>query len=183
MNLNPELVRAGRRLRDRLAELGAEVDRVQADLRTQVGRMGAAGGSPAEIAAAIGLGEQQVREWLPAPPGEPPAVDGTAAAGGVPTAPGVSAAEAYAAAVRVVAEELEDAEDVELGGPSRQSAAMGWTTLSCAFCGDPQDRSRCSFCGKRSRRVGRLVAASGGVHICGECLDLCTEILSEGLGR
>jgi hypothetical protein len=228
MNLNPELVRAGRRLRDRLAELGAEVDRVQADLRTQVGRMGAAGGSPAEIAAAIGLGEQQVREWLPAPAGEPPAVDGTAAAGGVPTAPGVSAAEAYAAAVRVVAEELEDAEDVELGGPSRQSAAMGWTTLSCAFCGasqggvskliagpgvaicdgcarlaldllvegegkaggglslaggDPQDRSRCSFCGKRSRRVGRLVAGSGGVHICGECLDLCTEILSEGLGR
>jgi hypothetical protein len=49
--------------------------------------------------------------------------------------------------------------------------------------GEPRDRSRCSFCGKRSRRVGRLVAGSGGVNICGECLDLCTEILSEDLGR
>jgi ATP-dependent Clp protease ATP-binding subunit ClpX len=45
--------------------------------------------------------------------------------------------------------------------------------------GDPRDRTRCSFCGKRARRVGRLVAGGAGVHICGECLDLCTEILRD----
>jgi ClpX C4-type zinc finger len=169
-----------------------------------------------------------------------PAVSGTGAAEGDTTEPGAwtrarepipagaGAADAYAAAVRTVAEELDDAEDVEFGGPWRQPVETGWTTLSCAFCGatqegagkliagpgvaicdgcsrvaldllvtgeaqaggrlslvggDPHDRTRCSFCGKRSRRVGHLVAGSGGVHICGECLDLCTEILREGPGR
>ncbi len=252
MNLDPELVRAGRRLQERLAELGAEVERVEADLRAHVGRMAAAGGSPAGIATALGLDQQQVREWLRAAPGGPDAaavaavapgvkaVSATGAAEGDVTEPGAwtrarapvpagtGAADAYGVAVQMVAEELDDAEEVELGGPSRQPAATGWTTLSCAFCGatqegagkliagpgvaicdgcsrlaldllvagedqaggrlslvggDPQDRTRCSFCGKRSRRVGRLVAGSGGVLICGECLDLCTEILHEGLGR
>lgn len=252
MNLDRELVRAGRRLRQRLAELGAEVERVEADLRAHVGRMAAAGGSPADIAAAVGLEERQVREWLRAAPGGPDAAGVAARTPGVVAGSGTGASEddatepgtwprarepvpagagvvdAYAAAVRTVSEELDDADDVELGGPSRQPAEAGWTTLSCAFCGasqeaagkliagpgvaicdgcshlaldllvtgegqagsrltlvggDPHDRTRCSFCGKRSRRVGRLVAGSGGVHICGECLDLCTEILREGLGR
>jgi ClpX C4-type zinc finger len=226
MTLDPELVRAGRRLRERLAELGAEVDRVQADLRGQVGLLRAAGGSSAEIAAAIGLDERQVRELLPAAPvGPPPAVE-------APPAPVVSgenrAAEPAAAkGYGAEAEGLDGAEEAELGGPSRQAAAVGWATLACSFCGasqetvgrliagpgvaicdgcarraldllvegdgeggglrlvggDPRDRSRCSFCGKRSRRVGRLVAGSSGIHICGECLDLCTEILREGNGR
>jgi hypothetical protein len=214
--------------------------------------MAAAGGSPAKIAAAVGLEERQVREWLRAAPGGPdaadvaarapgaPALSGTGAAEGDVTEPrtwtraresvpaGAGVADAYAAAVRTVAEELDDAEEVELSGPSRQPVETGWTTLSCAFCGatqegagkliagpgvaicdgcshlaldllvtgegqaggrlslvggDPHDGTRCSFCGKRSRRVGRLVAGSGGVHICGECLDLCTEILRDGLGR
>jgi hypothetical protein len=244
MNLDAELVRAGRGLRDRLAELGAEVGRVEAELRELVGWIGAGGGSPAEIAAALGLDEQQVREWLRAAPGGPDAAapgitaaSGSGAAEGDTTVPGAwtravdpaaaAAAAAYGAALRTVAGEPDDAEDLGLGGPSRQPATS-WTTLSCAFCGatqegagkliagpgvaicdgcardaldllvegegqaggrlslvggDPQDRARCSFCGKRSRRVGRLVAGSGGVHICGECLDLCTEILREGLGR
>jgi len=204
MTIDPELVRAGRRLRDRLAELGAEAERVQADLRRQVGLMRAAGGSPAEIAAAVGLGEDQVRELLRA-------ADGAAVVGD---------------AVAARLEELDEAEDVDLGGPSRE-AATGWVTLSCAFCGasqenvgkliagpgvaicdgcarlaldllvagesdggslrlvggDPRDRFRCSFCGKRSRRVGHLVTGSGGVNICGECLDLCNEILREEFGR
>ena len=37
----------------------------------------------------------------------------------------------------------------------------------------------CSFCGKPLRRVGRLVRGRGGIHVCGECLDLSTEILRE----
>jgi len=37
----------------------------------------------------------------------------------------------------------------------------------------------CSFCRKPLRRVGRLVRGRGGIHVCGECLDLCTEILRD----
>src|SRR5512132_1422071 len=74
MALDPELVRAGRRLRERLAELAAEVRRVRAELRGQLVLLQAAGGSPAEIAAAIGLDERLVRELLPpATPAAPPA--------------------------------------------------------------------------------------------------------------
>ncbi|MCA1703404.1 MAG: hypothetical protein LC808_09140 [Actinobacteria bacterium] len=55
-------------------------------------------------------------------------------------------------------------------------------------------RQRCSFCGKRRHEVAELARArgtagesakrkfSGDVHICGECLNLCGEILAEQLG-
>jgi ATP-dependent protease Clp ATPase subunit len=42
-----------------------------------------------------------------------------------------------------------------------------------------EQAAACSFCGKALRRVGRLVRAEHGTHVCGECLDLCTEILRE----
>ena len=38
----------------------------------------------------------------------------------------------------------------------------------------------CSFCGKHSRDVAKLVAGPG-VYICDECVDLCKEIISEEL--
>jgi len=43
----------------------------------------------------------------------------------------------------------------------------------------PEQASACSFCHKALRRVGRLVRGRDGVHVCGECLDLCAEILAE----
>jgi len=40
-------------------------------------------------------------------------------------------------------------------------------TYSCSFCGKPQDQ------------VKRLIAGSGGVYICDECVDLCRDIILE----
>lgn len=37
---------------------------------------------------------------------------------------------------------------------------------------------RCSFCGKSQDEVRRLVAGPG-VYICDECIELCSEIISE----
>jgi hypothetical protein len=224
MALDPELVRAGRRLRERLAELAAEVRRVRAELRGQLVLLQAAGGSPAEIAAAIGLDERLVRELLPpATPAAPPAQAPPAPAVPAEDRPPAAATGHRAPAVQA----LDQAGEAALGGPSRRAATVGWATLACSFCGasqeavgrliagpgvaicddcsrraldllvegegesaglqlvggDPRDPTRCSFCGKRSRRVGRLVAGSSGVHVCGECLDLCAEILREGNGR
>jgi len=45
--------------------------------------------------------------------------------------------------------------------------------------GDPEQAWTCSFCRKPLRRVGRLVRGRDGIHVCGECLDLCTEILRD----
>jgi ClpX C4-type zinc finger len=184
MTLDPDLVRTGRQLRDRLAELGAEVDQVLADLRGQVGRLHATGGSPEEIAAAVGLGERQVREMLDvagaadAQAAADPAGQRQAGAWGTPACsfcgsehheagrliagPGVAVCDrCVTAAMDLLVDGRTDRNDLRLVG------------------GDPRDRTRCSFCGKRARRVGRLVAGGASVHICGECLDLCTEILRE----
>ncbi|MGH2626779.1 MAG: ClpX C4-type zinc finger protein [Anaerolineales bacterium] len=43
------------------------------------------------------------------------------------------------------------------------------------------DEAKCSFCGKRPRQV-RYVVATESALICDECLDLCAEIIAEGLG-
>jgi ATP-dependent Clp protease ATP-binding subunit ClpX len=38
----------------------------------------------------------------------------------------------------------------------------------------------CSFCGKSHKQVNQLIAGPS-VYICNECVDLCQEILEEGL--
>lgn len=44
---------------------------------------------------------------------------------------------------------------------------------------ETEDRSiQCSFCGKSDAYVKRLIAGPN-VHICNECVDLCTEIIAE----
>ena len=43
------------------------------------------------------------------------------------------------------------------------------------------DKIRCSFCGKTQDQVRKLIAGSGNVYICDECVDLCAEILEEEL--
>lgn len=44
---------------------------------------------------------------------------------------------------------------------------------------DEPRKLRCSFCGKTSSQVRRLIAGQDGVHICDECIDTCAEILEE----
>ena len=42
----------------------------------------------------------------------------------------------------------------------------------------PFEERACSFCGKTGLSV-RFLVGSAGVHICAECLDLCTDIIAE----
>lgn len=46
----------------------------------------------------------------------------------------------------------------------------------------PEDKIRCSFCGKSQDQVRKLIAGAGNVFICDECIELCSEILEEELG-
>ena len=39
---------------------------------------------------------------------------------------------------------------------------------------------RCSFCGKNQDQVRRLIAGPQ-VYICDECIELCSEIIEEGV--
>ncbi|MEG0641888.1 MAG: ATP-dependent Clp protease ATP-binding subunit ClpX, partial [Clostridium sp.] len=45
---------------------------------------------------------------------------------------------------------------------------------------DDKKQLKCSFCGKGQEQVKRLIAGPG-VYICDECIDLCSEIITEEL--
>ncbi len=47
--------------------------------------------------------------------------------------------------------------------------------------GRVDEKIRCSFCGKTQDQVRKLIAGTGNVYICDECIDLCSEILEEEL--
>ena len=47
--------------------------------------------------------------------------------------------------------------------------------------GESSDASKCSFCGKSQKEVGKLIAGPGGVYICNECVKLCNDIIEEVL--
>jgi ATP-dependent Clp protease ATP-binding subunit ClpX len=51
-----------------------------------------------------------------------------------------------------------------------------------ARANEPTSRVRCSFCGKESKDVRKLIAGPS-VHICDECVTLCNEIIAEDLQR
>ena len=44
--------------------------------------------------------------------------------------------------------------------------------------GDPKNSLYCSFCGKSQNEVRKLIAGPT-VFICAECVELCTDIISE----
>ncbi len=46
----------------------------------------------------------------------------------------------------------------------------------------PDEKIRCSFCGRSQDQVRKLIAGAGNVYICDECIELCSEILDEELG-
>ena len=43
-----------------------------------------------------------------------------------------------------------------------------------------ENEIRCSFCGRPQSQVRRLIAGPD-VYICNECVDLCRDIISEGM--
>ncbi|MGN0348575.1 MAG: ATP-dependent Clp protease ATP-binding subunit ClpX [Roseburia sp.] len=47
--------------------------------------------------------------------------------------------------------------------------------------GRNDDKLRCSFCGKSSEQVRKLIAGPNGAYICDECVDICAEIIEEEL--
>ena len=47
----------------------------------------------------------------------------------------------------------------------------------------PEEKIRCSFCGKNQDQVRKMIAGTNGVYICDECIGLCSEILEEELGN
>ena len=42
-----------------------------------------------------------------------------------------------------------------------------------------RSQARCSFCGRHTSEVRRMIAGPGAAYICEDCLQLCMEILQD----
>ena len=195
MALNPELVKEARVAEERLIEAEHAADIARANFHRAVRRLHLGGASMREAAAALGLSHQRVHQIVEAAGGgrrwrkgreKPDDLRNCSFCGreqrGVKklvAGPGVFICERCVAVVTGV---------LATGQPA--------TTPIATIEGVDMDamRDRCSFCGKRRHEVAGLALArgtaggcgkrkfAGDVHICGECLNLCREILAEQLG-
>jgi hypothetical protein len=197
MTLDADLLRAAREQRDRLRGLQRDMAQATDAFHRQIRRLYEAGGSPWEIADSLGLTDEQVgtilgsaagvRTAAAGPPGGSASGPGT---GPGPPAPGGPARPFLACSFCGA-----------VGGPRRRLVA-GTGVAVCDRCvrlalevvvegedrepdlrlvddAGPEQALACSFCSKPLRRVGRLVRGRGGIHVCGECLDLSAEILRQ----
>ena len=55
----------------------------------------------------------------------------------------------------------------------------GGGNVSSGTTGGPKKNAYCSFCRKSYRDVGPLVEGPGDVYICGDCIELCQQILDQ----
>ena len=44
---------------------------------------------------------------------------------------------------------------------------------------DEKKVKRCSFCGRSSKEVDKLIAGPNGVFICSDCVDMCEDIIGD----
>ena len=56
---------------------------------------------------------------------------------------------------------------------------MAVANMSSGTTGGPKKNAYCSFCRKSYRDVGPLVEGPGDVYICGDCIELCQQILDQ----
>jgi hypothetical protein len=209
--MDEDLLAEARRTQERLIDAERDADVARADFHRAVRRLHLHGASLRELAGALSLSHQRVhqivesaggsRRWLrqrepsqrepghcDVPAGAPkPACTfcGQGQAQGGRIIPGHN--------VRICAACVALAQDAinsrpAPGGPFLPVIFMpGRGQPDC----EPQIRLACSFCGKQVHQVAGLAVSSGASHIergrhsgaiiCTECLDLCDEILAEGL--
>ena len=176
------------RARAEAIELQLEAERAQVNYQHAIRRLHAGGATLREIAEALGMSHQRVHQIVEAITGKTALKESAAAricsfCGGsshdvqkLIAGPGVFICDGCIAIANEVIETR-----VAHGPASRKLSPI------------VDRKTKCSFCGKRSKTTSPLVAGSGyrasqarrpkyggpGVRICGDCLELCNEIVDE----
>jgi hypothetical protein len=175
MTLDPQLLQRARTAADAVTRAERDVVLARADYHTAVRRLHLAGGTLREVAAALGLSHQRVQQmvggaggtwWSRAWRSRTRRRDATCTFCGLPPAevekliagPNVYICDACVTLAERVAEGFRGD-----GRLIKSTSAM----------------ARCSFCGKR-RTTDRQVVAGGDARVCGECLQVCRQILDGG---
>jgi hypothetical protein len=190
MGLDPELVRQAEAARARLRESQHAAERARADYHHAIRRLHAAGGSLREIAEALRLSHQRVHQIIDEA-AEPPRPWWRRR--GRPRGPGPCSfcGRSHEECAKLIAGPGLFICDrcVAQANRLRTGAAVEDRVEAPMLLEAPGSEVRCSFCGKEARQVEHLVAGGAAaapgaisgpaVRVCGECLDLCLEILTE----
>jgi hypothetical protein len=182
--VDEELLAGARRARQRMIDAERDAAVARAEFRRVVHRLASGSSPPQDVAAALGLTAQQLREIVPEI-GRPDLLycsfcgSAQRQVGKLIAGPGAYICDACVGLAGGVATSGEAA-----GTPQGQLRAVPRQ--------DP--RARCSFCGKHRNQLASLVALSAGEQsgsppedpwgpptICPECLSLCDEIITEEL--
>jgi len=187
--VDAEALAWARQAPEQLIHAEEHAEAVRADFRRAVRRLAANGSSPRDIAAALGLSDQQFDQVAGAAGGSGPAGRGHA--------PGTELACTFCGRSQRQVRKLIAGPGVYIceacvalaGGVVSSGAAAG-TPLGRIHAAPRQDGGgRCRFCAKRRDQVTGMAAmpagpgdtVAGPAAICAECLALCNEILAEEL--
>src|SRR5271169_1905776 len=69
--------------------------------------------------------------------------------------------------------------DITGGAGGGGGKRNGGASMSSGTTGGPKKNAYCSFCRKSYRDVGPLVEGPNDVYICGDCIELCHQILDQ----
>jgi hypothetical protein len=187
-DVDPKALAAARQAQERLIEAEQHAEASRVDFHRAVHRLVVGGSSPRDIAAALGLSEQQLDE----------AVRASGSSGGRDEqAPRTTLVCTFCGRSQREARKLIAGPGVYicdgcigLAGRVVSSGSAAGTQLGPIHPVLEQDGgTRCRFCGKRRDEVAGMAAMpaeyggtfAGPTAICVECLSLCNEILVEEL--
>lgn len=164
--LDEEALASVRQAMTEVADRSRDLAVAEAGLQHAVRVLHATGGSLQEIAQVVGLSRQRVHQIVKA-------------SGGVPGRRRRNAAGLLICSFC----DRNQADVVKLiAGPNVYICNWCVAAVRARLKGDG-DSERCSFCGKEGRHGITLADRDGEApRICGECLDLCDDILIEELG-
>jgi hypothetical protein len=177
MAINDELLKKARAAETRLADAEGQVQMARAEYHRIVRRMHLAGASLREIAQALELSHQRVQQLV-------------VGAGGSWWQRVWRSRNMKRDLTCTFCERTQDQVEKLIAGPKVficdacvALAEMSMTAGSGPPCGSlllagERARARCSFCGKR-RETGRPLLTGPAANICGECLTVCRQILTD----
>jgi hypothetical protein len=181
--LDADLLGQARTAAARLTDAEHDVELARAEFHRAVRQLRQAGSSPSDIAAALGVSNQRVRQIVESAKGSRIWRRGHAGPDGLLSC---SFCGEHQKQVRkliagpgvYVCNECIDRVHGVLAAPGK-TVSTPIATLEQVSAADSD--LQCSFCGKRSDQVTTLVS-TGRQSICAECIDLCDEIISEEPG-
>ena len=187
-NVDEELLAEARQAQERLKRAEHATDVARAYFHHAVHRLIARGSRPRDVAAALGLNGEQLRQIIQQADGEGEGRDTPPDTGLACTFCGISQ---YKVRKLIAGPGVYICDAcVELAQGVLSSGSVTNTRLGPMHAVPDRDgRVRCRFCDKHRDQVAGLAAMSAGTDdevsvpatICAECLSLCNEIITEEL--